>query len=145
MVAKRGEAVKPVPPTAIAPPAEERREPLTVAPRTGPPTPASAAPPAPLAAPAPEVPLPAPLVRGPRAPDGAAAPKPSAPPAGDDILAKLKLSVHVYAEQPRDRFVFINGSKYVQGERIDGKALLEEITQDGAVVSFEGRRAVLSH
>jgi hypothetical protein len=64
---------------------------------------------------------------------------------GDDILAKLKLTVHVYAEQPGDRLVFINGSKYVQGDRIEGKAVLEEITQDGAVVSYEGRRTVLRH
>jgi len=64
---------------------------------------------------------------------------------GDDVLSKLKLTVHVYAESPGDRLVFINGSKYVQGDRIDGKAMLEEITQEGAVVSFEGRRSLLRH
>jgi hypothetical protein len=67
------------------------------------------------------------------------------PESSDDVLSKLKLTVHVYAEHPGDRLVFINGSKYVQGDRIDGKAVLEEITQDGAVVSYEGRRAVLRH
>jgi general secretion pathway protein B len=72
-------------------------------------------------------------------------PGPEAGLAHDDILSKLKLTVHVYAEQPTDRLVFINGAKYVQGDRIDGKVLLEEITQDGAVVSFEGRRVVLTH
>jgi general secretion pathway protein B len=101
-----------------------------------------------VSAPPTDVPLPAPLVGGPRAAESVAAPKPSGPqagPAGDDILSKLKLTVHVYAENPPDRLVFINGTKYVQGDRIDGKALVEEITQDGAVVSFEGRRAVLRH
>jgi hypothetical protein len=51
--------------------------------------------------------------------------------------------VHVYADSPGDRLVFIDGRKYVPGDQIDGKALLEEITQDGAVVSFEGQRRLL--
>ena len=70
-------------------------------------------------------------------------PASEAPAGGGDVLSKLKLTVHVYAESPADRLVFIDGRKYVPGDRIDGKALLEDITQDGAVVSFEGRRALL--
>lgn len=65
------------------------------------------------------------------------------PSGGGDELSKLKLTVHVWADKPGERLVFINGRKYVQGDRIEDKALLEEITQEGALVSYEGRRSLL--
>lgn len=81
----------------------------------------------------------------------AAPPPPTAPaastaagaPPGEDVLAGLKLTVHVYAESAADRLVFIKGRKYLQGDLVDGKALVEEITQDGAVLSYQGRRALV--
>ena len=51
--------------------------------------------------------------------------------------------LHVWADKPAERLVFINGRKYVQGDRIEDKVLLEEITQDGAMVSYQGRRSLL--
>jgi len=51
--------------------------------------------------------------------------------------------VHVWAEKPAERLVFVNGRKYVQGDRIEDKFVLEEITQEGAMVSYEGRRTLL--
>jgi hypothetical protein len=36
--------------------------------------------------------------------------------------------------------VFINGRKYVEGEKIDGKYLLERITEDGATLAYQGQR-----
>ena len=51
--------------------------------------------------------------------------------------------MHVWADKPAERLVFINGRKYVQGDRIEDKVLLEEITQEGAMVSYQGRRSLL--
>jgi hypothetical protein len=51
--------------------------------------------------------------------------------------------VHVWADRPAERLVFINGRKYVQGDRIEEKAVLEEITPEGALVSYQGRRSLL--
>jgi hypothetical protein len=70
-------------------------------------------------------------------------PASAVPSGGGDELSKLKLTVHVWADKPGERLVFINGRKYVQGDRIEDKALLEEITQEGALVSYEGRRSLL--
>ena len=72
----------------------------------------------------------------------AAAASPAAGAAADEI-SKLRLTVHVWAERPAERLVFINGRKYVQGDRIEDKAVLEEITPEGAMVSYEGRRSLL--
>jgi hypothetical protein len=73
-------------------------------------------------------------------PPAAAAP---APAAGDHEIAKLKLTVHVWADRPAERLVFINGRKYVQGDRVDDKVLVEEITPEGAMVSYQGQRSLL--
>jgi hypothetical protein len=68
---------------------------------------------------------------------------PTAPAGGADEISKLRLTVHVWADKPAERLVFINGRKYVQGDRIEDKVLLEEITQEGAMVSYQGRRSLL--
>ena len=65
-------------------------------------------------------------------------PAPTAPGGGADEISKLKLTVHVWADKPAERLVFINGRKYVQGDRIEDKVVLEEITQEGAMVSYQG-------
>ena len=43
----------------------------------------------------------------------------------------------------RSLLVVINGKKYVRGQTLDGDAVLEQITQDGAVLRQRGRRIVL--
>jgi general secretion pathway protein B len=54
-------------------------------------------------------------------------------------LPPLRLELHAYSEQPRDRFVFINGRKYAEGERlIEGPQLLS-IEPRGAVLSYLGQ------
>lgn len=70
-------------------------------------------------------------------------PAQGAPAGTDDEISKLKLTVHVWADKPSERLVFINGRKYVQGDRIEDKVLLEEITPEGAAVSYQGRRSLL--
>lgn len=52
----------------------------------------------------------------------------------------LRLDVHVYAEQPENRFVLINLNKYHEGEKLREGPLLEEITPAGVILSFRGER-----
>ena len=39
--------------------------------------------------------------------------------------------------------VIINGKKYVKGDYVDGHYLIENITAEGALLSYEGERAIL--
>jgi general secretion pathway protein B len=64
---------------------------------------------------------------------------PTGPGPGEPI-PRMKLEVHVYSASPAARMVFINGRKYVEGEKIDGKYLLERITEDGATLAYQGQR-----
>ena len=155
-----------VPQTRPSPAALSRGAPrtpptATVAPQPGPAT-APLQPP-PIAPAAPDAAKPAATERGrivpdagepaaaPVGPSGRDAARPAAAPAGppaassgaEGELSKLKLTVHVWAERPAERLVFINGRKYVQGDRIEDKVVLEEITQDGALVSYQGRRSLI--
>ena len=60
-----------------------------------------------------------------------------------DALPKLRLEVLAYSERPADRLVFINGQKYVEGGMVEGKVRVDEITQDGAILSHQGQRFLL--
>jgi general secretion pathway protein B len=55
-------------------------------------------------------------------------------------LPPLRLELHAFSEQPRDRFVFINGRKYVEGERLIEGPQLVSIEPRGAVLSQAGQR-----
>ena len=55
----------------------------------------------------------------------------------------LHLELHAYSEQPRDRFVFINGRKYVEGDRLPEGPQLVAIEPTGAVLTHAGRRFLL--
>lgn len=55
----------------------------------------------------------------------------------------LHLDIHVYAEPPAKRFVFINMSKYKEGERTKEGPLIEEITSYGVILSHQGQRFTL--
>lgn len=60
-----------------------------------------------------------------------------------DIRGKLtlpRLDMHVYSEEPRNRFVLVNLKKYREGERFESGLLLEEILPDGMVMSYRGER-----
>ena len=52
----------------------------------------------------------------------------------------LQLDVHVYDRQPGRRFVLLNLRKYREGEQLREGPLLEEITPDGVILSFQGER-----
>ena len=53
----------------------------------------------------------------------------------------MRLELHRFRELPRDRFVFINGRKYVEGERLVEGPLLVSIVPTGAVLVHAGRRS----
>jgi general secretion pathway protein B len=71
----------------------------------------------------------------------AAAPPPGELPGALEVgLPELTVDLHIYADDPAKRAVFINGRRYTQGATIAEGPLLEEITRDGAVLSYRGRR-----
>jgi general secretion pathway protein B len=58
-------------------------------------------------------------------------------------IPTLHLELHAYSERPRDRFVFINGRKYVEGDRLPEGPQLVAIEPTGAVLSQSGRRFLI--
>jgi general secretion pathway protein B len=109
-------------------PAEEYGEPATLPPDAPDPT---------LL---PDPPTSAPDVRYTEAPPAPIATLPAEATAG---LPQLSVDLHVFAENPAKRAVFINGRRYVQGAQIAEGPVVEEITREGAVLSHRGRRFLL--
>ena len=64
-------------------------------------------------------------------------------PALPDAMAKMTLDVFVYADSEADRMVTINGRRYMKGQLVDGRYLVEDITPEGVLLSFQGERALL--
>ncbi len=71
------------------------------------------------------------------------------PPSLDEVVAQgaqvpeLRLDLHVYAENPADRFVFINMRKLREGDSLPDGVHVDRITQRGAELSFRGQRFTL--
>ena len=61
----------------------------------------------------------------------------------DLLEGHLTLQFLVYSDVPTDRLVFINNQKYLEGQSIEGKVVVESITQDGAILSYQGKRFLL--
>jgi len=59
-------------------------------------------------------------------------------------LPPLKLELHAYAPEPGSRFVFINGRKYVEGQRLAEGPEVAAIAPNGAVLSYLGQRFILA-
>jgi len=51
-------------------------------------------------------------------------------------LPEIKFSVLVYAKNPADRFVLINGQRLVEGDSPQSGLLVKEIQRDGVVFSY---------
>jgi hypothetical protein len=64
-------------------------------------------------------------------------------PALGTAISKMTLNAFVYADTEADRMVMINGQRYVKGQQVDGHYLVEDITPEGVLLSFEGERALL--
>ncbi len=59
-------------------------------------------------------------------------------------IPDLRLDMHVYAPQSADRFVFVNMQKLREGEATADGLRVENITPQGAVLSWQGKRFLLT-
>jgi Type II secretion system protein B len=59
------------------------------------------------------------------------------------LAGKISLQVLSWAPDPKDRFVFLNGRRYVEGQVVDDKLLVERINEDSVVLSYRGERVTL--
>ena len=59
------------------------------------------------------------------------------------MLPDLHLDIHVFSDQPGERFVFINMRKYREGERLEDGPTINEIMEDGVVMSHLGQQFIL--
>jgi general secretion pathway protein B len=60
------------------------------------------------------------------------------PPGERKQLPPMKLSMHMWNERPAQRFVIIDGQRYVEGDRI-GNAVVTAIDGDGVILDLDGR------
>jgi general secretion pathway protein B len=58
-------------------------------------------------------------------------------------LPPLRLSMHVYAEEPAQRFVILDGQRLGEGASPSPGLVLEQIRRDGLVLSVNGQRLLL--
>jgi general secretion pathway protein B len=56
----------------------------------------------------------------------------------------LRLELHAYSDKPGERFVFINGRKYKEGERLAEGPEVVRIEPSGVVLSEQGQRFQLA-
>ena len=55
-------------------------------------------------------------------------------------LPAIVLSMHVYAADPAQRFVVINGDRYAEGDTVKDDLTLKQILPDGVLLEFRGQR-----
>ncbi|MFC0677356.1 general secretion pathway protein GspB [Lysobacter korlensis] len=130
------------PVAAAVPPAPAPQRPL---PAARPPSEAVAAASARSAAPAPIATAPAPI-----AVTSSAASAPSRgtqrladlAPADRSALPPLRMSMHLWSPSATERFVILDGQRMSEGDRIGG-AVVDEITAEGAVLAWQGRRLLV--
>jgi hypothetical protein len=58
-------------------------------------------------------------------------------------LPDLNLNIHVFSEQLEERFVLINGERYISGDELPDGARLVDIRREGAVVDYRDYRFLL--
>ena len=84
------------------------------------------------------------------------APSPAASTAGNETLPtatdltlsgtnlpELHLDIHVHSANPKERFVFVNMRKYLEGETLKEGPVVERITAEGVVLNQRGLRFLL--
>ena len=74
------------------------------------------------------------------APSSGAPLVPGAIPSG---FPPLRLSTHIYSSDPSSRTVVINGVRLGEGERLDNRVQVVEITEGGVRIDYAGRVALL--
>jgi general secretion pathway protein B len=58
-------------------------------------------------------------------------------------VPELSLELLVFSDDPRQRFVYINARKYVEGDTLAAGPRLVEISTEGALLTFNGRTFLL--
>jgi general secretion pathway protein B len=58
-------------------------------------------------------------------------------------LPDMNLDIHVFSSNKSERFVFINGGKYREGDRLRDGPRVEEITADGVILRHQGASFLL--
>ncbi|OAB56809.1 hypothetical protein AY599_06475 [Leptolyngbya valderiana BDU 20041] len=58
-------------------------------------------------------------------------------------LPALTLNIHVFSDLPEERFVLINGERYVSGDELVDGAQLVDIRREGAIVDYRDYRFLL--
>lgn len=53
-------------------------------------------------------------------------------------LPDLHLDIHVYSDEPAERFVFINMVKHREQSRLEDGPVVTEITPDGVILKYQG-------
>ena len=66
------------------------------------------------------------------------------PAADRATLPPLKLTMHVFAQDPAQRFVILDGQRLAEGASPANGVVLEEIRRDGLVLSVNGQRLLLA-
>jgi general secretion pathway protein B len=79
-----------------------------------------------------------------RAPSGPTLPSVTALQAQGISVPPLRLELHAYSDVPADRFVFINGRKYLEGQRLAEGPEVVTIERNGVVLSQQGQRFMLA-
>jgi general secretion pathway protein B len=62
---------------------------------------------------------------------------------GTVLLPDLHLDIHVYSENPADRFVFVNMTKYRERAKLTEGPVVKEITPEGVVLEHLGNSFLL--
>ncbi len=105
------------------------------------------------ATPGPE-PVAEPAVEAPAAASAQPRPQPeftlAALPTADELLANgqlqmadLHLDIHVYSDEPAERFVFINMVRHKEKSRLAEGPIVQEITPEGVILDYRGTRFLL--
>lgn len=62
------------------------------------------------------------------------------PPDFQGALPQMVVNIHVYSIAEAERILYINNRQYHAGDKVRDDVVVEEIVEDGAVLSFRGQR-----
>src|SRR5439155_25853809 len=78
------------------------------------------------------------------APEQPVAPE-SGPPREGQAKPPIRIDILVWALNAKDRLVYVNGRKYVEGDTLENGAIIDQIVQDGVVVFHHDQRMLIRY